>query len=132
MRLLVDTNIFLEVILEQEKAQAARDLLSKAEEHEFFISDYSLHSVGLLLFRRKQYETFRRFLSDMILNGAIRLMALPDQEMEAVVDVAQRFNLNFDDAYQYAIAERYGLIIVSFDADFDRTDKGRKKPDEIL
>lgn len=40
MRLLVDTNIFLEVILEQEKAQAARDLLSRAEEHDFFISDY--------------------------------------------------------------------------------------------
>ncbi len=50
MRLLIDTNVFLEVILEQDKAKEARDLLSKAEEHEFFISDYSLHSMGFFFF----------------------------------------------------------------------------------
>jgi len=54
MRLLLDTNIFLEVILDQERAKEARALLSKVEGHEFFISDYSLHSIGLLLFRRGQ------------------------------------------------------------------------------
>ncbi|MDE3090699.1 MAG: hypothetical protein KGJ80_15095 [Chloroflexota bacterium] len=35
MRLLIDTNIFLEVILEQSKASEARALLTKMEEHEF-------------------------------------------------------------------------------------------------
>ena len=55
MRLLLDTNIFLEVILEQKRSEEARALLSKVEEHEFFISDYSLHSIGLLLFRRRQH-----------------------------------------------------------------------------
>jgi len=44
MKLLIDTNIFLEVVLEQEKASVARDLLSNVEKYEFFISDYSLHS----------------------------------------------------------------------------------------
>jgi uncharacterized protein len=43
-----------------------------------------------------------------------------------------RFGLDFDDAYQYAIAGRYGLTIVSFDKDFDRTTKGRKEPAEIV
>ena len=28
-------------------------------------------------------------------------------------------------------AEKYGLSIVSFDSDFDRTEKGRKPPDNI-
>jgi predicted nucleic acid-binding protein len=37
MNLLLDTNIFLEVILEQERVHEARTLLSKVEEHEFFI-----------------------------------------------------------------------------------------------
>ena len=55
MRLLIDTNIFLEVILEHEKTEEAQALLSEVEKHEFFISDYSLHSIGLLLFRRGQY-----------------------------------------------------------------------------
>ena len=69
MKLLIDTNIFLEVILEQEKAKEARVFLSQVEVHEFFISDYSLHSIGLLLFRRGQHEVFRRFLKDMVLEA---------------------------------------------------------------
>ena len=42
--------------------------------------------------------------------------------------VSRRFGLGFDDAYQYVAAERCGLTIVSFDRDFDRTERGRKTP----
>ncbi|MFZ8805855.1 MAG: PIN domain-containing protein [Candidatus Calescibacterium sp.] len=44
----------------------------------------------------------------------------------------KRFNLDFDDAYQYVVAEKYNLTIISFDSDFDRTELGRKTPREIL
>jgi len=37
--------------------------------------------------------------------------------------------LDFDDSYQYAVAQKYSLEIISFDADFDRTEKGRKIPE---
>jgi predicted nucleic acid-binding protein len=47
VKLLIDTNIILEVILEQAKGEEVRALLSKTEEHEFFISDYALHSIRL-------------------------------------------------------------------------------------
>jgi len=40
--------------------------------------------------------------------------------------------LDFDDAYQYAVAARYELTLISFDSDFQRTDKGHKTPSEIL
>ena len=43
MKALLDTNIFLEILLSQERAQEAKELLMKSAEHEFFISDYSLH-----------------------------------------------------------------------------------------
>ena len=59
MKLLIDTNIFLEVLLEQVQANDAQALLATVEAHEFFISDFSLHSIGLLLFRRKQFHVFR-------------------------------------------------------------------------
>ncbi|GAI81133.1 unnamed protein product [marine sediment metagenome] len=45
--------------------------------------------------------------------------------------MAKRYSLDFDDAYQYVVAEKNGLTIISFDADFDRTEKGRKTPGEI-
>jgi len=132
MKLLLDTNIFLEVILDQERANEARTLLSEIEGHEFFISDYSLHSIGLLLFRRGKHEVFRQFLRDMILGVGVAVIALSAQEMESLIEAAQRFGLDFDDAYQYVIAERYGLTIVSFDSDFDRTERGRKTPKDLF
>ena len=132
MKLLLDTNIFLEVILDQERANEARTLLSEIEGHEFFISDYSLHSIGLLLFRRGQHEVFRQFLKDMILGVGVAVIALSAKETEGLIQVAQRFGLDFDDAYQYAVAKRYGLTIISFDSDFDRTERGRKTPKDLL
>jgi len=131
VRLLIDTNIFLEIILEQERALEARDLLSRIGQYDFFISDFSLHSIGLLLFRLNRHEIFRRFLNDMLINAAMSIITLASPEIESVVEPALKFNLDFDDAYQYAIAERYDLAIVSFDADFDRTARGRYAPNQI-
>ncbi|MBI2359860.1 MAG: type II toxin-antitoxin system VapC family toxin [Deltaproteobacteria bacterium] len=131
MRLLIDTNIFLEIILQQEKADDAAALLRKAGEHEFFISDYSLHSIGLLLFRRRLHDIFRKFLSDIRVNAGVTLVSISMDDMEAVVNAAMMYNLDFDDAYQYAVAEKHGLGLVSFDSDFDRTRRGRKAPSEI-
>lgn len=132
MRLLIDTNIVLEVILEQAKAEEAQALLARTEEHEFFISDYALHSIGLLLFHRKQHPVFQQFLDDMMLQAGMMVASLSVEDMRSVIEAAQRFNLDFDDAYQYAVAEKYNLIIVSFDSDFDRTERRRKTPAEVL
>ncbi len=128
MRLLIDTNIFFELILKQEKAEEAKNILSKTQEHELFISDYSLHSIGLLLFRRKQHNVFRQFVIDMISNAGETIISLSDSDMVTVINAAQSFSLDFDDAYQYVAAEKYNLTIISFDSDFDRTEKGRKTP----
>jgi len=45
---------------------------------------------------------------------------------------AKRFNLDFDDAYQYAAAEKYILTLVSHDRDFDGTELGRTTPAKVL
>ncbi|MEK6681419.1 MAG: PIN domain-containing protein [Nitrospirota bacterium] len=132
MRLLIDANIFLEVILEQEKAGEARELLKAPDDHELFVSDYAVHSIGLLLFRRKQHDIFREFVKDMIFDTGIEMMSLFAEDMDAVINRAQRFRLDFDDAYQYVTSERYNLTIISFDNDFDRTERGRKTPAEVL
>ena len=48
--------------------------------------------------------------------------------MKGIIQVGRRCGLRFDDAYQYVVAERYGLTIVSFDSDFDPTERGRNTP----
>lgn len=131
MKLLVDTNIFLEVLLEQARADEAKNFLAKTDAHEFFISDFSLHSIGLILLRRKKADAFRKFLADMIVGASTQIALLNADEIEAVADHAATFNLDFDDAYQYATAEKYDLTIVSFDSDFDGTTRGRSEPSAI-
>lgn len=131
MRLLVDTNVFLEVLLEQARSDEAKELLAKTDTHDLFISDFSLHSIGLILLRRDKADAFRDFLSDMVTGAGVRVALLQPDEMETVADHAAAFNLDFDDAYQYAAAEKYGLTIVSFDSDFDRTTRGRSVPSAI-
>jgi predicted nucleic acid-binding protein len=131
MRVLIDTNIFLEVILSQEKALEARSLLERAEDHEFFISDYSLHSIGLFLFRLGKHQYFRDFLEDMVTRAGTSLISLFVEDMPSVIQAARQYHLDFDDAYQYAVAAKNNLTLVSFDSHFDRTDQGRKVPAEI-
>ncbi len=126
MRLLVDTNVFLEVLLAQTKAKEARDFLEKTNVHQLFVSNYALHSVGLMLLRRKQAEMFRQFISDV--ETGMTMVSLALDELKEVIDATATFTLDFDDAYQYVTAEKFGLTIVSFDADFDRTARGRQTP----
>lgn len=132
MKILIDTNIFLEIILWQERAPEARDLLERIEDHEFFITDYSLHSIGVLLFRLGMHQSFQEFLTDIMVRAGTSLIFLLVEDMASVIQAAQQFHLDFDDAYQYAVATKSNLTLVSFDSDFDRTDHGRKTPTEII
>jgi predicted nucleic acid-binding protein len=132
MRLLVDTNLFIEVLLNQVSAGEARTFLENRKGHDLFVTDFALHSIGLLLFRQKQHQVFRQFLQDMMGGVGIGMVSLTAREMDSLVSLAAKFNLDFDDAYQYSAAIRHGLKIVSFDADFDRTTEGRLLPTDVL
>ncbi|MUG97650.1 PIN domain-containing protein [Scytonema sp. UIC 10036] len=123
---LVDTNVFLEVLLEQQRADEARKFLLNAPADSLHISDFSLYSIGIILVRRQMPEVFRLFLQDV--KVGMRQVRLNLDELDALPEVAQNLKLDFDDAYQYVLAERWGLRLVSFDADFDGTPLGRVIP----
>jgi len=127
---LVDTNIFLELLLEQEKANEAEDFLRKVPTEHLHVSDFSLYSIGIILFKLKKHEVFSEFVSDVFVKGGVTLLRLSFFDFDSVVRASEKFNLDFDDAYQYALAKKYGLRIVSFDSDFDKTDLGRLVPSQ--
>ncbi|MEW6771949.1 MAG: PIN domain-containing protein [Bacillota bacterium] len=128
---LLDTNIFLEILLGQEQAESVKRLFTEIPPSSLHVSDFSLHSIGILLFRRNLHEVYERFIEDVVINSGIGVLRLSAEDVRAMAAFAQRFRLDFDDAYQYTVAEKYGLTIVSFDGDFDRTEKGRIPPDKI-
>jgi uncharacterized protein len=129
---LLDTSIILELLLDQEKADDVEQLLRETQSGRLHITEFTLYSVGIILVRRKLQDTFLQAVDDLLGTGSVRLVRLLVRDMKAIVDVSHRFNLDFDDAYQYAVAEKRSLEIVSFDRDFDRTPRGRKTPTEIL
>lgn len=49
------------------------------------------------------------------------VLSLPVHEVERVARAAERSRLDFDDAYQYAVAEVHDLTIISLGNDFGRT-----------
>lgn len=129
MMYLLDTNIFLEILLQREKSKAAKHLFITNPSTDLFITDFSLHSIGVFLFQRNRHETYVSFVKDVIIKTGITVIGLDSEEVLALAEVSKRFRLDFDDSYQYAVAQKYGLLIMSFDADFDRTEKGRKIPE---
>jgi predicted nucleic acid-binding protein len=84
------------------------------------------------LTRLKRNQLLIEFINDLVIHGEIRLLSVRPGEIVLVVEVMDRFNIDFDDGYQYVIAEQHNLEIISFDRDFDKTPLGRKTPAEIL
>jgi predicted nucleic acid-binding protein len=70
--------------------------------------------------------------NDLLISGGVQILRLGVVDMRAVVAASQQFNLDFDDAYQYVVARQFGLSLVSFDTDFDRTDLERSTPADLL
>lgn len=129
---LIDTNIVLELLLEREKAESVREFFQRISTSAIFISDFSLHSIGIFLLKINMPKVLRGFIEDLIIFGGVHILSLNAREIIDVVEIANRFHLDFDDAYQYAVAEKYNLELISFDTDFDRTDRGRKTPEEVV
>lgn len=128
----LDTNILLEFLLDQEKATDVEYFLTVVPSESLFVTEFSVHSIGVLLLRRKLHAGFARFVEDLLVAGAITIIRLETEDLLTVSRTAERTGLSFDDAYQYVAAEKHNLTLVSFDADFDRTDRGRKTPAEVL
>ena len=129
---LLDTNILLELLLNQKKADEVERLLLETPQEMLCISEFSLDSIGVALVRRKMPDVFLKAVEDMLLLGGIRLLRLGPEDMQRVIQASRQFKLDYDDAYQYALAEKYNLILVSFDSDFDRTKRGKATPADIL
>ena len=129
---LVDTNVWLERLLDQESSEEVARFLDVTPSEHLFITDFAFHSIALVLYKLGRTEALKRFVQDAFVDGAVTLIHLKPEDMDRIIHVVQRFNLDFDDAYQYAAAERYDLIIISFDSDFDRTKRGRMTPAEVL
>ncbi len=82
------------------------------------MSDFTLHSIGVLLFRQKRPELFNKFAADTL--PQFTILSLSEAGYSKLAEINTRHGLDFDDAYQFAVAQENNLTIATQDKDFQR------------
>ena len=132
VKYLVDTNIWLERLLNQEKSEIVKKFLDSVPTKQLFISDFAVHSIGVILNRLKKDETFIKLIDDIFVEGQIEMLSLNTMDLIEVVDNIMQYKLDFDDAYQLAFANKYDLTVVTFDKDFNIEGVKKNSHEQLL
>jgi predicted nucleic acid-binding protein len=132
IRYLVDTNVWLECLLNQEKSAIAARFFDQIPTDKLLVSDFSVHSIGVILSRLKKFDIFDKFIEDLFVNGQLEQLHLEAIDLLDVITNIQKYKLDFDDSYQFSIAQKYDLTIITFNKDFNVKGIKKNTPDEIV
>lgn len=102
---LVDTNVWLERLLNQKNSEEVRLLLDNIPAESLYITDFAFHSIILILCKLNETETMRRFVQDIFIDGDVNYIHLKPEDTRYLIDIMKQFKLDFDDAYQYFAAK---------------------------
>ena len=112
---LLDTNIFLEILLSQSKKETCKKFIINNSKN-CFVSDFTLYSIGIVLFRKKLFDDYKDFSND--LSEIMNIISLPYVNHTQLANEGKKVKLDFDDMYQYHTARHHNLSIVTMDKDF--------------
>ena len=132
--LLIDTNIFLEVMLAQAKRKECVEFLDavKTGEQKAAVTDFSLYSIMIILDGREKLRELDRFLRSLSAYKGLTLHATSLRDKVHAVELAADGEFDVDDAVQYASARNLrAKAIVSLDRDFDNREIPRRDPEDI-
>jgi uncharacterized protein len=73
---LLDTNILLELLLNQKKAGDVERLLLNIPAQNLYLTEFSLYSIGIILIRQKQYLAFDLMVEDLIERAGVSVLRL--------------------------------------------------------
>jgi len=128
---LIDTNIFLEVMLARPKRRACTGFLGlvKTGREKAAVTDFTLYSIMIILHSAGKLRELDRFLRSLSAYKGLTLYATSLDDKVAAVELADRKEFDIDDAVEYASAVSIGAKgIVSLDRDFDRREIPRIDP----
>lgn len=129
---LVDTSVWLEILLDQDAREEARRFLEEAPPGTLLVSEFTLYSIGLILGHEEDPGTYTTFLRETVERGSVARIRLSLANLSRLPDAMKRHDLDFDDAYQHLAARQADAVVVSFDDDFDAIPDGRRSPAEAL
>ncbi len=128
---LVDTSVWLEVLLDQDRSDDARSFLTSIPVSDLCITDFSVYSIGIIAERKDEFQVYEDFLQDTVDVPDFTVVRL-EHGLHKIKKCKEEEGLDFDDSYQYIAASQFDLSLVSFDDDFDVTPEGRLTPEDAL
>lgn len=131
---LIDTNIFLEAMLQRKYKDDCLALLRMVDKGEInaFVTTYSIHSIETILDRIGDLEALRIFLKSI---GKMKGLNIYNTDLrdELMVIDEMAAGLDFDDALQSYVTKKLNLQIISFDRHFDGIEGLiRLRPKDVL
>ncbi len=130
--ILLDTSIFLELLLDQKRATECESLLEQVSSGrmEAVVTHFTVHAIEAVFGGGKNVEAFLRNLEHSV---GLYVYDTSLSEEIAISLISKRMNRDFDDAVQYYTAKKLGAEpIVSFDKHFDALDIDRVEPHDLL
>ena len=88
--------------------------------------------IGVILSRLKKFGIFETFIDDLFINGQLEQLSLDPVDLLDVTSNIRKHKLDFDDSYQFSIAQKFDLTIITFDKDFNVKGIKKNSPDEIV
>jgi predicted nucleic acid-binding protein len=122
--MLIDTNIFLEILLEQKNTDKCKAFLREVFEGKTsaFISSFSIDTIALILTRSKvEPEKIKFFLSSLLSYKGLKIYYVRVNDRINCIDLMKNYNLDYEDALilQCCISTKSNRL-VSFDKHFDK------------
>ncbi len=132
---LIDTNIFLEVLLGRQKCAECVSLLKKVANGNMvgLTSSFAIHSIELVLLANGKGTALKKFLKELASMENLFIYHTVISDELKIIDLMEKTGLGFDDAIQYFVAKQFNCkAIISFDKHFDGLEIARKEPNTIL
>ncbi len=131
--ILVDTNVFMELVFGRSRAIECRVMLNRMSEGEVsgVVTRFSVHAVEAIL-GGKAKDKLNPFLRGLEQTQGLSIYETSTTDEIAASMVMEKIKRDFDDSLQYYVAKKLGVeSIVSFDKDFDGLDIPRREPKDI-
>jgi predicted nucleic acid-binding protein len=128
---LVDTNIFLEVLLAGPRKNECKQFLTHLKEgvKTGVITDFSIHSILVIMEGFGKRDKLKIFLRSLLAYKGLRVHTTELTDEIKAIDTSYKVKLDLDDAIQYHAASKLkAKAIVSFDKHFNRLEIPRLEP----
>src|SRR5262245_32488793 len=105
VRYLIDTNIFVEFLLDQERADESLRIMELIEHGklEAYVTSFALHSIAVILDQRKEIDLLEKFLDRVIQAKGLQVYQTEPIEEKTINTLIRSIKLDFDDTLHYYV-----------------------------